>query len=52
MAGASTPLGAAACDIYRRFVAEGGRGRDFSAILLRLEAAAGAGQLTPPAGPP
>ncbi len=37
-AGADTPLGAAATDLYRRFVEEeDGRGRDFSAMLLRLE---------------
>jgi len=33
---ADTPLGALATDIYRSFVETGGRGRDFSAILLRL----------------
>jgi 3-hydroxyisobutyrate dehydrogenase len=32
-AGAETPLGAAATALYERFVAEGGRGRDFSAVL-------------------
>jgi 3-hydroxyisobutyrate dehydrogenase len=32
-AGADTPLGAAATELYRRFVAEGGKGRDFSAVL-------------------
>jgi 3-hydroxyisobutyrate dehydrogenase len=31
--GAATPLGAAATALYREFVAEGGRGRDFSAVL-------------------
>ena len=35
--GAETPLGAAAHALYRRFVEEGGRGRDFSAMLLRFE---------------
>ena len=38
-AGADTPMGAAAADLYRRFVEdEGGRGRDFSAMLPRFEA--------------
>ena len=37
--GAETPLGAAAADFYRRFVEEeGGKGRDFSAMMERLEA--------------
>ena len=37
-AGADTPLGAAATELYRRFVEEeGGRGRDFSAMLPRFE---------------
>jgi 3-hydroxyisobutyrate dehydrogenase len=31
--GAATPLGAAATGLYQRFVAAGGRGRDFSAVL-------------------
>jgi 3-hydroxyisobutyrate dehydrogenase len=31
--GAATPLGAAATALYERFVAEGGRGRDFSGVL-------------------
>jgi len=31
--GAATPLGAAAAALYREFVAGGGRGRDFSAVL-------------------
>ena len=36
---ADTPLGAAATDLYRRFVEEeDGRGRDFSAMLPRFEA--------------
>jgi 3-hydroxyisobutyrate dehydrogenase len=36
---ADTPLGAAAAELYRRFVEdEGGRGRDFSAMLPRFEA--------------
>jgi 3-hydroxyisobutyrate dehydrogenase len=35
--GAATPMGAQATDIYRRFVdQQGGRGRDFSAILTQL----------------
>lgn len=35
-AGAATPMGAAATALYEAFVAEGGRGKDFSAMLLRL----------------
>ena len=36
--GADTPLGAAAAELYRRFVeVEDGAGRDFSAMLPRLE---------------
>ena len=36
--GADTPMGAAAADLYRRFVEEeDGRGRDFSAMLVRFE---------------
>ncbi|MFN4170879.1 MAG: 3-hydroxyisobutyrate dehydrogenase [Pseudorhodobacter sp.] len=36
---ADTPMGKAALDLYRRFVEEeGGRGRDFSAMLPRFEA--------------
>jgi len=31
--GAETPLGAQAADLYRQFVAEGGGGQDFSAVL-------------------
>ncbi len=35
---ADTPMGAAALDLYRRFVEdEGGKGRDFSAMLPRFE---------------
>ena len=34
--GAETPMGAAAAELYRAFVAEGGRGKDFSAMLPRL----------------
>ncbi len=35
---ADTPMGAAALELYRRFVEdEGGRGRDFSAMLPRFE---------------
>ena len=38
-ADADTPMGAAAAELYRRFVEEeGGRGRDFSAMLPRFEA--------------
>jgi 3-hydroxyisobutyrate dehydrogenase len=38
-ADADTPMGALAADLYRRFVEdEGGRGRDFSAMLPRFEA--------------
>lgn len=37
-ADADTPMGALACELYRRFVEEeGGRGRDFSAMLPRFE---------------
>ncbi|MCX7644190.1 MAG: 3-hydroxyisobutyrate dehydrogenase [Rhodobacteraceae bacterium] len=37
-AGAETPMGALAAELYRRFVEEeGGRGLDFSAILRRFE---------------
>ena len=35
-AGAATPMGAAATALYEAFVAEGGQGKDFSAMLLRL----------------
>jgi 3-hydroxyisobutyrate dehydrogenase len=35
-AGAATPMGAAATALYEAFVAEGGQGRDFSAMLLRM----------------
>ena len=35
---ADTPMGRAACDLYERFVEnEGGRGKDFSAMLPRFE---------------
>jgi len=35
---AATPLGAAALDLYRRFVEdEGGKGKDFSAMLPLFE---------------
>ncbi|MGX0904278.1 3-hydroxyisobutyrate dehydrogenase [Roseovarius sp. MBR-79] len=38
-ADADTPMGRAACDLYAQFVeAEGGKGRDFSAMLPRFEA--------------
>jgi 3-hydroxyisobutyrate dehydrogenase len=36
--GAATPLGAHAAALYNAFVAEGGRGRDFSAVLPWLAA--------------
>ncbi len=36
--GIDTPLGAAARDIYARFVAAGGRGRDYSAVIRFLRA--------------
>ncbi|MBC7132139.1 MAG: 3-hydroxyisobutyrate dehydrogenase [Roseovarius sp.] len=37
-ADADTPMGRAACDLYARFVEEeGGKGRDFSAMLPRFE---------------
>jgi 3-hydroxyisobutyrate dehydrogenase len=39
-AGAATPLGAHAARLYAAFVAAGGRGRDFSAMLPHLAAAA------------
>jgi 3-hydroxyisobutyrate dehydrogenase len=35
-AGAATPMGAAATALYEAFVAEGGQGKDFSAMLLRM----------------
>lgn len=35
-AGALTPMGARACEVYEEFVAAGGEGRDFSAILPYL----------------
>ncbi len=35
-AGAETPLGRAAAELYARFVEDGGRGRDFSAMLPYL----------------
>jgi 3-hydroxyisobutyrate dehydrogenase len=34
--GAATPLGAQALELYRRFVAEGGAGTDFSGIIRML----------------
>ena len=37
-ADAATPLGAQAAALYEAFVADGGRGRDFSAILPWLAA--------------
>lgn len=36
-AGAATPLGAQAADLYRQFVEAGGRGKDFSGIIKMLE---------------
>jgi 3-hydroxyisobutyrate dehydrogenase len=39
-AGAATPMGAAAARLYAEFVADGGRGRDFSAVLPWLAARA------------
>jgi 3-hydroxyisobutyrate dehydrogenase len=35
-AGAATPMGAAATALYEAFVAEGGMGKDFSAMILRM----------------
>jgi 3-hydroxyisobutyrate dehydrogenase len=35
-AGAATPMGARATELYEAFVAEGGQGRDFSAMILRM----------------
>ncbi len=35
-AGAATPLGAHAAELYRQFVAEGGQGKDFSGIIQML----------------
>ncbi len=35
--GLGTPLGAAACDIFDRFVQAGGRGRDYSAVVTYLK---------------
>ena len=35
-AGAATPMGAAATALYEAFVAEGGQGKDFSAMILRM----------------
>jgi len=37
-AGAATPLGAAALDLYRRFAEDGGAGTDFSGIINMLRA--------------
>jgi len=37
-AGAPTPMGARATELYEEFVAGGGRGRDFSAMIERLAA--------------
>ncbi len=36
--GAATPLGAHAAELYRQFVAEGGRGKDFSGIMQMVAA--------------
>jgi 3-hydroxyisobutyrate dehydrogenase len=38
--GAATPLGAHAAELYRQFVAEGGKGKDFSGIMQMVEAMA------------
>jgi len=35
--GAATPLGAHAAELYRQFVADGGKGKDFSGIIKMLE---------------
>jgi 3-hydroxyisobutyrate dehydrogenase len=35
-AGAATPMGAKARDLYAAFVDAGGRGKDFSAVLQKL----------------
>ncbi len=35
--GAATPLGAHAAELYRQFVAAGGKGKDFSGIIKMLE---------------
>ena len=40
-AGAATPMGARALELYRRFVEEGGAGTDFSGIIGMLRAGAG-----------
>ena len=34
--GAATPLGAHASEIYEAYVGEGGKGKDFSAMLQRI----------------
>ena len=36
--GAATPLGARAAELYRQFVAETGKGKDFSGIIKMIEA--------------
>jgi 3-hydroxyisobutyrate dehydrogenase len=36
-AGAATPLGAHAAELYRQFVEAGGKGKDFSGIIKMLE---------------
>jgi 3-hydroxyisobutyrate dehydrogenase len=35
--GAATPMGARASELYTEFVAQGGKGRDFSAMIERLQ---------------
>jgi 3-hydroxyisobutyrate dehydrogenase len=43
-AGAATPMGARAAELYERFVAEGGAGRDFSGIIAMLPTIRPAGE--------
>lgn len=38
--GAATPLGAHAAELYRQFVTDGGKGKDFSGIIRMVEAMA------------
>ena len=40
-AGAVTPMGKRATEYYEQFVADGNGGKDFSAVILALAAAAG-----------
>jgi 3-hydroxyisobutyrate dehydrogenase len=35
--GAATPLGGQAAELFREFLEEGGRGKDFSAVITKLE---------------